>query len=142
MIRLEAVPKSLVDWQLPLFASKVACGFPSPAEDYMDRPLDLNEYLIKHKAATYFCRVSGHSMEGQGIHDGDLLIVDRALEPRHGRVVVAAIAGEFTCKILDLHNHQLVAAHPDYKPIPIQEALDVIIEGVVTHSIRAHVCSS
>src|SRR5271167_4346597 len=82
----------------PLFLSKVPAGFPSPADDYLEGKLDLNEHLIKHKAATFFVRVSGSSMEGAGIFDGDLLIVDKALEPKHRSVVVAIVNGEFTVK--------------------------------------------
>ncbi len=139
MIKLKAAPKTEVQLSIPLFGNQLSCGFPSPADDYLENPLDLNEYLIKHEAATYFCRVQGDSMEGQGIHDGDLLVVDRALEARHGSVVVAAVGGEFTCKILDLHNRQLVPCNPAFKPIPITEELDMVIEGVVTYSIRKHI---
>ena len=78
---------------LPLFASRVPAGFPSPADDYVDQRLDLNTHLVEHPAATFFTRVSGHSMRGAGIHDGDLLIVDRALEPQDGRIVIAAVNG-------------------------------------------------
>lgn len=139
MIQLKAIPKNEVALSLPFFGSRIACGFPSPADDYLDAPLDLNEYLIKHEAATYFCRVSGDSMEGQGIHDGDLLVVDRALEAKHGSVVVAAIGGELTCKTLDLHHRQLIPSNPSFHPIPITDELNMVIEGVVTYSIRKHV---
>ncbi len=139
MIQLKAIPKNEVALSLPFFGSRIACGFPSPVDDYLDNPLDLNEYLIKHEAATYFCWVQGDSMEGQGIHDGDLLVVDRALEARHGSVVVVAVGGEFTCKKLDLHNRQLVPCNPAFQPIPITEELDMVIEGVVVYSIRKHI---
>ncbi|MDP7418537.1 MAG: translesion error-prone DNA polymerase V autoproteolytic subunit, partial [Gammaproteobacteria bacterium] len=94
----------------PLFISRVPAGFPSPADDYMDNKLDLNEHLIKHPEATFYCRVSGQSMTGAGIFDGDLLIVDRAVNPAHGDVILAALNGELTCKILDRHNRQLLSA--------------------------------
>lgn len=87
---------------LPLFASRVPAGFPSPADDYIDQRLDLNEHLINHPAATFFVRVSGDSMTGASLHDGDLLIVDRALEPVDGRIVIAAVNGELTVKRLSL----------------------------------------
>lgn len=125
----------------PLYATRVPAGFPSPADDYLDRSLDLNEYLIKHPAATFYCRVSGSSMEGAGIYDGDLLIVDRSLEPKQGSVVVAALDGELTCKVLDLDRRQLLSCNPDYPAINISEAMDLIIEGVVAYSVRAHVCT-
>ena len=122
----------------PFFISKVPAGFPSPADDYMDKRLDLNEQFIKHPAATFYCRVSGHSMTGAGIFDGDLLIVDRALRPAHGDVILAAMDGELTCKILDMYNRRLISANDDYPPLPITEGMDFSIEGVVIHSIRSH----
>ena len=85
----------------PYFISRVLAGFPSPADDYMDKALNLNEHLIKHPADTFYCCVSGQSLEGIGIFDGDLLIVDRSLTHQHGDVVLAALDGELTCKILE-----------------------------------------
>jgi len=126
----------------PLFIAQVPAGFPSPADDYMEKKLDLNEHFIKHPEATFYCRVSGHSMMGAGIFDGDLLIVDRAVNPAHGNVVLAALDGELTCKILDIHNRRLLSASDRYPPLPIEEGADFQIEGVVIHSIRSHrVCS-
>jgi DNA polymerase V len=125
---------------LPLLLNTVPAGFPSPAEDYEDKKLDLNELLIKHPEATYFCRVSGDSMKGENIRDGDLLIVDRAEKAIHGSVVVASIYGEITCKLLDTGNKQLLSANPKFKPIIIGED-GVTIEGVVIHSISNHVRS-
>lgn len=122
----------------PLFLSSVSAGFPSPADDYMDGELDLLKLLIQHPAATFYCRVSGDSMEGAGIFHGDILIVDRAATPGHGDVVVAAVAGELTCKYLDKNRHRLVPANERYRPIEIQEGSDLVIEGVVRHSIRCH----
>ncbi len=124
----------------PCFLSRVQAGFPSPADDYLDKTLDLNELLIRHPAASFYCRVSGDSMTDAGIFDGDYLIVDRALRPAHGDVVVAALDGELTCKILDLHHQRLLAANRDYPPIPIREGAEFVIEGVVTSSIRRHRC--
>jgi DNA polymerase V len=77
----------------PLFLARVPAGFPSPADDHLDKALDLNEHLIQHPAATFFCREGGDSMQGLGIFDGDLLIIDRAIEPAHGDVVLAALDG-------------------------------------------------
>jgi DNA polymerase V len=137
-LQQEALNQRALNSKPPLFGSYVACGFPSPAEDYVDRPLDLHEHLVEHPAATFFCRVAGHSMEGHGIYDNDLLVIDRAVEPRHGSVVVAVVNGELTCKCLDMQKRRLVASHPDYPAIPITETLELIIEGVVTYSIRKH----
>lgn len=127
---------------LPYFSSKVPAGFPSPADDFIDKKLNLNEYLIQHPAATFFCRVSGHSMKGLGIFDGDLLIVDRSISPSHGSVVIAILNGELTCKVLDKYNQRLLSSNTQFKPISIPSEADFKIEGVVIHSIRSHhVCS-
>ncbi|QEM80201.1 LexA family protein [Halomonas binhaiensis] len=120
----------------PCFLARVRAGFPSPADDYMDRRLDLNEYLIHHKEATFYCWVQGESMEGVGIFDGDLLIVDRAEDARDGDVVLASLNGELTCKILDIPRRRLIAAHQDYPPIVISEGACFEVEGTVISSIR------
>jgi DNA polymerase V len=127
---------------LPLFIHSVPAGFPSPADDYMEQSLDLNTYLIKHPAATYLARAKGHSMEGCGIYDGDLLIVDRSLEAQHEHIIIAVLDGQLTCKILDKNNHCLRSANPGYPPISIREFSELVIEGVVIHSIRHHVLPS
>lgn len=123
---------------LPLFESRVPAGWPSQADDYVDRALDLNELLIRHPAATFFARAQGSSMRGLGIFDGDILIVDRAAQPVHGDVVVAALDGELTCKVLDRHHGRLLSANDKYPPIQIHEDASLVIEGVVTASIRLH----
>ena len=125
----------------PLFATAVRAGFPSPADDFVETPLDIHDYLVKHPAATFFARAEGDSMVGLGIHDGDLLIVDRALQPRHGDVVIAAIDGELTCKVLDLQSQLLRAGNRRYPPIELHDSADLLIEGVVIHSVRHHRCS-
>ena len=124
---------------LPLFMHSVPAGFPSPADDYLDSSLDLNSYLIKHPAATYLARAKGHSMEGCGIFDGDLLIIDRSLEAQDGQIIIAALNGELTCKILDKKQQRLISANKNYPPIHISESSELIVEGVVIHSIRYHV---
>jgi len=125
-------------FRAPLFIWQVPAGFPSPADDYMDKRLDLNEHFIRHPEATFYCRVSGQSMTGAGIFDGDLLIVDRAVHPAQGDVILAALNGELTCKILDRRNRRLLSANDGYPPLPIKEGADFQIEGVVIHSIRSH----
>lgn len=124
---------------LPLFASRVPAGFPSPADDYVDQRLDLNDHLIDHPAATFFVRVTGDSMTGASIHDGDLLVVDRALEPVAGRIVIAAVNGELTVKRLALREGMawLEPDNPAYAPLPITEGLDCVIWGVVTRVIHS-----
>jgi len=106
---------------LPVLASSVRAGFPSPAEDYIEGSLDLNRHLIRHPAATFIVRVEGESMTGAGIFPGDLLVVDRSVEPHDGHVVIAVVDGELTVKRLKgrIGQWQLVAAHPDFPPIAI-----------------------
>ena len=124
--------------QLPYYAHTVPGGFPSPADDYMPRKLDLNEYLIAHPAATFFCRVSGQSMQGIGIMDGCLLVVDRSLAYTEGAVVFAEINGEMTCKILDLKHRQLRSGTEGFKPIDIPDDLEVTLAGIVIHAINSY----
>ena len=121
---------------LPLFASRVQAGFPSPAADYVEQPLDLNELCIERPAATYYARVSGESMTGAGIFPGDLLVVDRGLEPGHGDIVVVAIDGEFTVKELQLNPPRLVAHNPAFAPILLTEDSQVETFGTVTWIFR------
>ncbi len=126
------------DLRLPLYGCRVSAGFPSPADDFVERSLDLNEYLVRHPASTWFARAQGDSLRDAGILDGDLLVVDRSLEWAQGAIVVAALEGELTCKMLDLKNRRLLAANPNYPPISIDGREDLIIEGVVVFSIRRH----
>jgi DNA polymerase V len=116
----------------------VAAGFPSPAEQYLEPPLDLNEFLVKRPAATYFVRVEGDSMEGKGICDGDLLVVDRSLDPRDGDVVIAAVDGEFTVKTLRKKNGKvgLQAENPKYPDIVPKGASELVLFGKVTAVIH------
>jgi DNA polymerase V len=123
---------------LPLFAGKVAAGFPSPADDYVEKTLDLNELLVQKPAATFFARAQGVSMIGAGIHHNDILIIDRSIEPVPGKIVVCALNGELTVKRLDLYNGQwkLKAENTDYPDIPLYEDLEMIVWGVVTNVIH------
>ena len=125
--------------QLPLFLSKIRAGFPSPADDYLDKKLDLNEYLIKHPAATFFVKVKGDSMIKAGINSGDILVVDRSLEPRDKKVVVAILNGEFTVKRVRKMKDKLylVSENDDYSPIEIKEGAEFEIWGVVAHVIHS-----
>lgn len=123
---------------IPLFESRVSAGFPSPADDYVERKLDLNEYLIHHKEATFFLRVQGNSMIGAGIHDGDLLIVDRSLDAAHNKVVVAVIDGDLTVKRLILKEKKIALApeNPRYPTINVTDEQSFQIWGVVTNVIH------
>jgi len=121
--------------KLPFFLSPVAAGFPSPAEDYEEGQLDLNDF-IDHPASTFFVRASGESMTGAGIFPGDLLIVDRSLQAKHNSIVIAVINGEMTLKRLIKRQGQtyLKADNPHYPNIALTE--DTQIWGVVKNSVR------
>ncbi|MDP2180723.1 LexA family protein [Methylicorpusculum sp.] len=123
---------------LPLFSGKVSAGFPSPADDYIEKTLDLNELLIQKPAATFFVRAEGESMLGAGIHPNDILVVDRSLEPVPGRIVICALNGELVVKRLKRQTGQwlLGSENPAYRDIVLLEELEVVIWGVVTSVIH------
>ena len=116
----------------------VAAGFPSPAEDYADRPLDLHELLIEHPSATFFVRVEGDSMQEAGMHSGDILVVDRSLNPHSGKIVVALLNGEFTVKRLKIEgdNIYLIPENSRFPSIKIEEGMDFQVWGIVTYVIH------
>ncbi|MFY0677774.1 MAG: translesion error-prone DNA polymerase V autoproteolytic subunit [Neptuniibacter sp.] len=123
--------------KIPFYLSAVSAGFPSPAQDYVEKTLDLNELLISRPSATYFVRAEGDSMLGAGIHSGDILIVDRSLTAKHEDIVIAALQGELTVKQLMLHPVcQLLPRNPRYKPIVLKEESDLELFGVVTNVIH------
>jgi DNA polymerase V len=123
---------------LPLFSGKVAAGFPSPADDFVEKSLDLNELMVKYPAATFFVRADGDSMIGAGIHSNDILVVDRSLRPTSGKVVICALNGELTVKRLKTQKGRMVltAENPDYMDIVINPDMDAVIWGIVTHVIH------
>lgn len=116
----------------------VPAGFPSPAEDYIDKHLDLNTHVVRHPAATFFVRATGESMAGASIGHGDILVVDRALDPVHGRIVIAVLDGELTVKRLRRQNGRmfLEPANPAFERIEIRPEADFEIWGVVTYIIH------
>ena len=122
---------------LPLYGHKVVAGFPSPAEDYVEARLDLNEKLIRNKEATFLLSVQGDSMKDAGIMDGDILVVDRSIEPQDGKIVIAALDGELTVKRLSIKSTGtwLVPENDHYPPIAVREESDIVIWGVVTATI-------
>jgi DNA polymerase V len=124
--------------RLPFFSARIPAGFPSPADDYIDRRLDLNELLIKHPSATFFVKVSGDSMTGAGIQSGDTLIVDRAETPLSNSIIIAALDGELTVKRLVIQGNRafLKAENPGYAPIAIGPESGFEIWGVVIHVIH------
>ena len=130
----------------PKISGSVVAGFPSPAEQYQEPPLDLNELLVKRPAATFFVRVQGDSMTGAGINDGDLLVVDRSLRPASGDVIIASVDGDFPVKTLRLGNGEwgtgnggeirLVAANPKYPDIVLKPGQELDYFGKVTACIH------
>lgn len=124
--------------EIPLAGFSVPAGFPSPADDYLEPKLDLNEYLIAHPAATFLVRVQGDSMIDAGINNGDILIVDRALDPKDGDIAVCVIDGEFTVKRLRIINDAIFLEPENgrFKPIRISKLQDFRVWGVVTYIIH------
>ena len=122
----------------PVFLDKVSAGFPSPATDYMENKLDLNEYLIKHPAATFIVKTSGSSMIKADIYSGDLLIVDRSITPKNNNIVIASIFGDLTVKKIKKKDKLffLVSANDDYPSIEVKEEMECFIWGVVTYIIH------
>jgi DNA polymerase V len=125
---------------IPLFSDAVPAGFPSPATDYCERKLDLNELCIKKPAATYFVRAQGDSMIDAGIFSGDVIVVDRSIDAAHGDIVIASFNGEFLIKKLETNpTTRLVPMNSEHDPIDIPEGADLEIFGVATtviHSLR------
>ena len=132
------VKVAAISAQHPYYACPAACGFPSPAADYLEDRLSLDQLLIEHPAATFFARAQGDSMLGAGIHDGDLLIIDRALTARDGDIIIALLDGELLVKRL-YRRHGRVALHsenPDYSPITLDGDATLDLWGVVIHVIH------
>lgn len=124
--------------ELPFSGERVAAGFPSPAEDYASLSLDLNKELIKNHASTFYARVSGLSMIDEGINDGDLLVIDKSIEPFDGCLAVCYIDGEFTLKRFEKHKDHglLVPANKEFKPIKVTADNSFCIWGIVTYIIK------
>ena len=123
----------------PIFTARISAGFPSPAADYEEGKLDLNKHLIRNKAATFFVRVSGDSMTGAGIHDGDLLVVDRSIEPASGKVIIAILNGELTVKRLRIRRGKfsLEPENDKYAVQKITKDMEFEVWGVVTNVIHS-----
>ncbi|MCK9310713.1 MAG: translesion error-prone DNA polymerase V autoproteolytic subunit [Bacteroidales bacterium] len=124
---------------LPLASGKISAGFPSPASDFVDVAIDLNKHLIKHPSTTFFGRVRGQSMQDVGISDGDLLVIDKGLEPEDGKIAVCFIDGEFTVKRIRFQKDgcYLMPANDAYKPIHVTADNEFLIWGIVTHVIKS-----
>lgn len=140
MIKVDKIyfPDDSTRHELPLYSTPVSAGFPSPAEDYLEGRLDLNKHLIKNPAATFFVRVSGESMKDAGIHTGDILIVDRSIEPQNNAVVIAVVNGDFTVKRISRKNGKLflMPENDEFKPIEIKNDSEFEVWGVVTNVIH------
>ncbi len=123
---------------IPLATEKISAGFPSPAEDYLELGIDLNQQLIRNPSSTFFVRVNGDSMAGAGIHNGDLLIIDRSIEPKPSHIVVAILDGSFTLKRLTRYRDslRLEADNPNFPPIDLNTYGEVQIWGVAMYSIH------
>lgn len=124
---------------IPFFGHRVQAGFPSPADDYVAEKLDLNQHLMPHQEASFMLRAKGDSMMGANIHDGDLLVVDRSINPTHGCVVIAAVDGQFTVKRLEKKRGKvrLLPANPNFEPIELKDDQELQIFGVVTNVIHS-----
>jgi len=123
----------------PIYSALVPAGFPSPADDHLEGKLDLHELMVKRPAATFFCRADGDSMTGAGIQSGDLLVVDRSVQPQDGDIVVATLDGGLTVKTLRQTDAgwELASANPDYPSFPVNEEDGVQIWGIVTFAVSA-----
>ena len=127
-------------FKIPLLNDSVSAGFPSPADDYTEENIDLNEHLISHPFSTFFLRVKGDSMINAGIKDKDLIIVDKSLIAKPGNIVIAMIDGEFTIKRLSIKNDELYlkAENHNYPDFSFKNHIDVQIWGVVIYSIHSY----
>lgn len=123
---------------LSVAQSTVPAGFPSPAEEYEDVQLDINDLVVTNPTATFYVRVKGQSMIDANIYDGDILVVDRSIEPTHGKIVIAVIDNEFTVKTLHLKNGEvkLIPANPDYPEIILKDTQELNVWGIVSHIIH------
>ncbi|RLB69704.1 MAG: LexA family transcriptional regulator [Deltaproteobacteria bacterium] len=131
-------PDQATECRRPLFSVAVSAGFPSPADDYIEHCLDLNQHLIKYPAATFFVRVKGDSMIDAGIHSGDILIVDRSLDPADKKVVIAVVDGELTVKRIRMAAGKvyLLPENRDYQAMEITDSMEFTIWGVVAYVIH------
>lgn len=131
-------PSLLSKLNLPYFNCGISAGFPSPADDFTDKAIDLNKEYIKDADATFYGRVDGFSMKDAGIHDGDLLIIDRSIEPKDGKIAVCYLDGEYTVKRIKIEKNiiWLLAENKKYEPIKVTEDNEFVIWGIVTTVIK------
>ena len=127
-------------FKLPLYSCTVQAGMPAPADDTIEERIDLNQHLVRDPDATFLVRAAGNSMIDANIRDGDLLVVDRKMQPKHGKIVIAAVDGQLTVKFLIIKQGRtyLMPANPEYPPIPVNPETGVTNWGVVTNSVHQH----
>ena len=133
------IPDYSTELELPFVDTGISAGFPSPADDFIELTIDLNKFLVKHKDTTFFARVKGHSMKNAGIYDGDLLVIDKSLSPQDGKIAICQIDGEFTVKRIKIEKDivWLIAENEDFKPIKVTPENELMIWGIVIHSIKS-----
>lgn len=127
-----------IELKLPYVDDGISAGFPSPALDFIDLSIDLNKHLVKHPSSTFYGRVKGDSLKDAGITNGDLLIIDKSLEPQNGKIAVCYIDGEFTAKRIKISKKEiwLIPENENYQPIRVTEENNFLIWGIVTHVIK------
>ncbi len=132
------IPETLKETLLPLFSAKISAGFPSPAEDFIEQRLDLNKYLIKNPSSTFLVKVNGESMKNAGILNGDILIVDRSINPTDKTIILCVLNGEFTVKRISKRGEKLflIPENDQFKPIEIVDGMDFRVWGVVVFAIH------
>ncbi len=133
------IPDYSTELELPFVDTGISAGFPSPADDFIELTIDLNKFLVKHKDTTFFARVKGHSMKNAGINDGDLLVIDKSLQPQDNKIAICQIDGEFTVKRIKIEKDivWLIAENEEYKPIKVTPENELMIWGIVIHSIKS-----
>ena len=131
-------PSYTIELELPFVVNGISAGFPSPADDFLDINIDLNKHLIKHPSTTFYGKVKGNSMIDAGIHDGDLLIIDKSLEPKNNKIAVCFLDGEFTVKRIKIEKDivWLIAENKNYKPIKVTKDNEFLIWGIVINVIK------
>ena len=124
--------------KIPLYLCRVEAGFPSPADDHIEKNINLNQHLVRNPAATFFVRAAGNSMINAGIYEGDILVVDRSLEPHSGKIIIAVLNGELTVKRFHKKGNQitLYPENSEYAPIPITAETDFMVWGIVTSVVH------
>ena len=117
---------------------KISAGFPSPADDFKELRISIDQEVVRNEEATFYARVSGESMQGAGLDDGDLLVIDRSIEPKNGKIAVCYIDGEFTVKRLKVVEDGvfLIPENPKYQPIKVTEENELIVWGIVTYVVK------